>query len=135
MKGRVSKVVPTLLTSTSALWSCRKQRLLTPRESLAVQGVPIFKRGRADEDRFGVEVLALHPDKKCRLSDRNIMLMAGNGMQQIAIGSVLLFVLATTKRVGDWPQPGPRRQPSITILGSGDAKEVEVCSGEEVQED
>ena len=96
MKGR-SEFVPTLLTHTSALWSMRVGRLLFfPTDHLGVQGVPIYAHGRDCSMRFGVEMMALAG----RLTDKQIMAVAGNGMNMVAVGVALMFLLCTSNANG-----------------------------------
>lgn len=87
----LSELAPALLTKTSTLWSMTASRLLLPCEHLLVQGVPLLQEGRAWQNRFAVEKLCMNG----KLTGQDLTLLAGNGMNLSAIGSVILFVLAT----------------------------------------
>lgn len=89
----LSEITPTLLTQTSALWSMKKQRLLAPAEHLVVQGIPLFD-ARTDSDRFAVELMR----KEGKLTDAQVVSLAGNGMSLIAVGAALLFALSTVEK-------------------------------------
>jgi len=103
----LSEMVPCLLTKTSSIWSMRHSRLLSASEHLGVMGVPIFASGRHDHARFNVELLALGQG----ITASEVMHLAGNGMCLSAIGSVLLFALATSATTA--PQPAPVAAPCV----------------------
>jgi hypothetical protein len=89
-----SDKMPALMRRTTLLWSDVARRSLLPLEHLCVQGVPIFKRGRTDEERFNVELMALQGD----LSDTAICSMSGNGMVLAVVASVFLFAIGGSTR-------------------------------------
>ena len=97
----LSEIVPCLMTSSSVLYSMRMQRLLHPLEHLCVQGIPIFDSRRAPSDLFAVEKLALSG----RLTSSQVKAVAGNGMNLLAVGSVIMFVLGTVEMNRLAPSP------------------------------
>ena len=114
----LSERMPCLLTKTSSIWSMRHSRLLTASEHLGVMGVPIFAPGRHDDARFNVELLALGRG----ISARGTRHLAGNGMCLSAIGSVLLFALATSATAA--PQPAAVAAPYAVAQPPGQAKRL-----------
>ena len=94
----LAKYVPTLMTSTSMIWSMKHNRLLTPQEHLVVMGLPIFHP--AGEQNIGDDVPGIvklmHRGK---LINADILHAAGNGMVQISVGAVLIFALGGFKPV------------------------------------
>ena len=92
----LAKYVPTLMTSTSTIWSMRHNRQLIPAEHLVVMGLPIFVSAGAQyigDDMPGIVSLL----NRGKLSNGDILHAAGNGMVQIAVGTVLFFALGGFK--------------------------------------
>lgn len=85
----VTKMMPTLMTNTSLMWSMVHERCLLPLEHLVAMGIPILDEHRNQEDISGIELLI----KQDKVTGREVVHAAGNGMSQICIGAVLLFAL------------------------------------------
>ena len=81
-----SEAVPTLLTSTSYLWSMVEGRVLLPIEHLGVQGLDCFNNCPSLPE-CPVVRLALSG----ALTPREVMHLAGNSFNIAAVTSVLLF--------------------------------------------
>ena len=88
----LSKVVPTLPTRTSLIWSMRHKRCLHPHEHLLVMGLPVFDSGRNFEELSGIEQLV----RSGRLTGADIVHAAGNSMVQISVGAFLIFALGSS---------------------------------------
>ena len=87
----LAKYVPTLMTSTSLIWSMRHGRTLSPEEHLVVMGLAVYS-----QDLFYVSRGLAVPGilvrlNNHRLSKADILHASGNGMVQIAIGAILMF--------------------------------------------
>ena len=93
--GRPQSCVPTLLCSTSTLWSFLFRRLVASEERFEVMGIPVFDEGRDHDVYSGLERLWFQG-----VLDR-IQLHAalGNGQVQSAIGCMILWCLCTLQIV------------------------------------
>lgn len=85
-------VVPTPLTRTSTIWSMVHNRQLIPKELMQVMGLPALVENEGSCRLLpGFEQLVLQG----KVSDNDICHACGNGMTQIAVGSMLLFALGS----------------------------------------
>lgn len=111
---RFSELAPTLMTRTSLLWDMSADRLFIPEELLVMIGIPIFAAERLQEDRVGIEVLALAGD----LQPDAIRFVTGNGMHMGAVGSVLLWTFSVLA-----PATGSLSHPPCMPARGADAPE------------
>ena len=118
-----SEFIPTLLTSSSSLWSMALRRLMLPVEHLVAQGVPLFglrmdEAGSVPPD-FGIIKLV---QRGGVLSDSDISLLAGNGFHLSAIRTVFVFAFGTVRRPSRMPLTAP---PGALAEASAAAEGVE----------
>ena len=83
------KVMPTLLTRTSTLWSQKLNRFLLPQEHLGALGLPI----QGHLEPVAEHYLLHHALKANLLNSAQMRHAAGNGMVTPSIAAVILFVL------------------------------------------
>ena len=89
----LSRFVPTILTKTMLLWSMVYHRMMHPLEYMQVMGIPVLQPNDPGRDRSGFEVLALAG----LLDSGEVVHACGNGMVQIAVGSICLFALGSAR--------------------------------------
>ena len=89
----ISIFVPTILTKTTLLWSMVYHRMMHPLEYMQAMGIPVLQPNDPGRDRSGFEVLALAG----LLDSGEVVHACGNGMVQIAVGSICLFALGSAR--------------------------------------
>ena len=87
----MTRIVPTLLTRTSTIWSMIHNRQLIPKEMMQVMGLCPYEEPGQLKLLPGIEQLAIEG----KVADKDITHACGNGMTQISVGSMLLFALGS----------------------------------------